>query len=726
MKKNTVAQDNAACSTSAAPRFRLDPTDKVTIDGVDYAPKSSDQNGHVLRRLDNPEMCESFTHEEIEAFRQEGETDGTKWRHCRGFFLASKAQLRTARHETLLVDLPSELRAKVLFRKRFCDEFLKMEAEGLATRSDASMKAAVTAILSGDLVSELDDGRCGSNDVRLKRPPSPRTLRRWLAHYSACDWDAMALADNYGNSGNRNPRFGTEERALMQKHADLYASRLQPSKKSLFIQLRKEVFDENEKRKATGQRLLHSPGRAAFERVIDKMDPFHVYAGRKSPEAARRKFFVVNGGLSVTRPLERVELDENKVPLQTLLTDAKLWDRLTAEQQRDVERRRLWLSTAIDTATRCVLAALLVENPSEASAIATLEMAVNDKSAYAAAAGCVTPWDMFGTAECYASDAGAGYKSFGYRSAVSDLGSEALFPTTGVPQMRGRQERHYRSLHSGLFAEFSGRTFENPVAKGDYDAEANATLDPSELGNVAVRYLVDAYHNIPHPALGGETPRNAWLRLTQLFPVMPPPDAEINRHIFGLTSSALIGNRGVRFLGLHYQSAELQRLRRVVRMKPVNIRVDRKNLGRVSVRPDPDTNPGAGWMTVDCVAPGFEGVTVQEWIRTTRVLRQKHADMAKLTEPIVQQALRDIREFSEATMRRANIAWPVLTPDDHEIVDRDLFRNFEFIRADGGSPAVLDDLADDKRSSNDVPLAGSQPDETGPSDATDDGWFMED
>ncbi|MGB3486980.1 MAG: Mu transposase C-terminal domain-containing protein [Xanthobacteraceae bacterium] len=725
MMNNTAAQNNAARSISAVPCFRLDPTDKVVIDGVEYAPKSSNDVGHILRRVDNLDMCESFTHAEIESYRQEGQSDPQKWRHCRGFFLASKAQLRIARPETHLADLPPKLREKVLFRKKFCDEFLKMEADGFATRSDASMKAAVTTILSSDLVSKLEDGRCGSDDVNLKRPPSPRALRRWLAYYSACDWDAMALADNYGRSGNRNPRFGTEERMLMQKYAEMYASRLQPSKTSLFKLLRKEISDQNEKLKAAGRRLLQLPSRTAFERVIDKLDPFHVYAGRHSPEAARKKFFVTNRGLSVTRPLERVELDENLVPLQTLLTNARLWRHLTPKQKSEVERRRLWLSTAIDTATRCVLAALLVENPSAESAVATLEMAVNDKTAYAEAAGCVTPWDNFGTGETYGSDAGAGYKSNQYRSSVSDLGAEALFPTTGLPQMRGRQERFYRSLHEGLFAKFHGRTFENPVAKGNYEAELNAVIDPSELGRMIVRWIVDVYHNTPHSGLGNETPRNAWLRLNKIFPVMPPPDAEINRHIFGLTTTVRIGNRGVRFLGHHYQSSELQRIRRVVRSKPVNIRVDRNNIGHVSVRSDTATSADTGWITVPCVTPGYDNVSVEHWIRTASVLRQQNADMAKLAEPVVQQALREIQEFSQAATRRANIAWPVLSPTDYEHVNRDLFRNFDFIRTDGGAPAILDAPADDI-AANDAPSIGSRSVEAAPDGSADDNWFTED
>ncbi|TAH67386.1 MAG: integrase, partial [Rhodopseudomonas palustris] len=523
---------------------------------------------------------------------------------------------------------------------------------------------------------------------------SPRSLRRWLDAYAACAWDAIALSHNYGRSGNRMPRFGKEERDLMQEYADMYASRLKPDKKSLLTNLHGKIAELNKQRELVGERLLKVPSRAAFERVIASLDPFHVYAGRNSPEAARKKFFIVQNGLSVTRPLERIELDENRIPLQTLLTDAKLWHRLTPEQQANVERRRPWLSTAIDTATRCCLAALIVENPSEASAIATLEMAVNDKSAYASAAGCVTPWDQCGTPECIANDAGSAFKSFGYRAAACDLGADLMFPTTGVPQMRGTKERFYRTVHTGFFSKLNGRTFENVVARGNYESEANADSDKSEVGRLFVRWIVDVYHNTPHSGLGGETPRNAWLRLTKIFPVIPPPDKEVNRHIFGLTHEARIGNHGVRFIGLNYQSQELQRLRRRTGTKPVLIRIDRTDLSRISVRPKPGLNVESdqGWISVNCLTSGLEGVSIDHWMRAARIIRKNHADMAKVTEGVVHQALQDIAEFSRMAAKRVGIASPLYSSEDIRRFNRDQVRNFEFVRGSENAPAVLEPL----------------------------------
>lgn len=127
----------------------------------------------------------------------------------------------------------------------------------------------------------------------------------------------MAFVDGWSRCGDRRSvRFGAEERALMSKFADMYMSTRQPRKSDLLHDLHAEIDRQNEEREQQGLRPLHKPSRKAFERVINALDPFAVEAGRTSPEAARKKFFIVRGGLDVTRPLERVEIDETLIPLQ--------------------------------------------------------------------------------------------------------------------------------------------------------------------------------------------------------------------------------------------------------------------------------------------------------------------------------------------------------------------------------------------------------------------------
>ncbi len=471
----------------------------------------------------------------------------------------------------------------------------------------------------------------------------------------------------------------------MSKFADMYMSTRQPRKSDLLHDLHAEIDRQNEEREQQGLRPLHKPSRKAFERVINALDPFAVEAGRTSPEAARKKFFIVRGGLDVTRPLERVEIDETLIPLQKILIDAGIWETLSPKLKDEVKRGRYWLSAAIDAATRCYTAALLVEKLSASTAVATLEMAVNDKSTYAAAAGCITPWDMYGSIESVVQDSGSQFLSHEYCSAATDMGAELLFPPAGLPQMRARTERSFRTLN-GLFSRLDGQTFANVVAKGDYDAEARATLDIAEIGRMIVRWIVDVYHNTPHSGLGGETPRNAWLRLTRDFPVLPSPEPDVNRHIFGVTLERRIGNEGIRVLGLRYQSLQLQRLRAEVHQKSVLVRVNPADLGKISVRTK------EGWCEVPCVKSGFDGVSVTRWLEAESLLRRTNASMAALALPVVQQAIRDIQETADQATRRAGIASPILGSAEIAKFEKARFRDFEIAPDAGDAPAIFEPM----------------------------------
>jgi putative transposase len=119
----------------------------------------------------------------------------------------------------------------------------------------------------------------------------------------------------------------------MAKHADMYMSTRKPKKSDLLRDLHAEIDLQNKEREEQGLSLLMKPSRKAFERVINALDPFAVEAGRTSPEAARKKFFIVRGGLEVTRPLERLEIDETLIPLQAILIDAGIWETLTPKQK---------------------------------------------------------------------------------------------------------------------------------------------------------------------------------------------------------------------------------------------------------------------------------------------------------------------------------------------------------------------------------------------------------
>lgn len=727
-------------NNNIAPRMAFGTYDKIVIDGIGYEPVSSDQDSHILRNYATGELTSPFSHEELFVLRNAGRMQ----RVANGYYRALVAsQRRKELNQVRISDLSKPQQAKLLWRKEYCDRFLRLEAARKASRSDESIQEAIKEIAPAVNGMEINavakSKRCGT-EVTVRRPPSPTALRKWLRKYEAWGYDPIVLRDSYGLSGNRRARLSSEIYDLLKVVAERYADPRQPTKAWVYQELEIELQSLNQTRAAEGMPPLSMPSVRTLSREIFKLDDFRVMAAREGIEKAKKEFYIVNGGLGVTRPLERIEMDEWNVSLRTLLQDARIWRHLSKQERLKAEKTRLWVSAAIDCATRCIVGLYLLDgSPSSEAAVNTLRQVVTDKSDLAAAAGCQTSWDMGSRRiETICTDTGSAYVSHEFRAACAELQIEIMFPPAGMPQMRGRIERLFSTFHQQLVARFHGRTFENVVAKGDYDADEMANIDAEELYRMLVRYVVDVYHNTPHRGLGGETPRNAWIRLNRQFGTEDTLDEDIARSIFGTTIEASIQKDGVSLFGLTYQDSKLQQLRRQTRYKPVIVRVDQQDLGYVSVRTEKE------WLTVPCKQPGMDGVGLREWVLSEGKIKREYADQAKASHDVRLKAIAEIRRFSDAATERAGIR--SLTYSSYEVTKLSRWgeaatrseaieaddRDFLFTDGDVGNerPGVIvgnvedarhgdADIVDAKTTADDLP-----PD-TPDADIGDDDMFME-
>lgn len=657
----------------SAPCYRLEPSDRIQIDGVDYAAQSHDAQGYVFFRQGNgADLAISMTHDEI----AQRLTAGTLILH-RGWFDVRKARQRLKSRVVLLSDLPSTDQQTILWRTEFCDRFLRIEAvEKEVNRSDGGMRPVIARI-HDDLqrINALKQGkerRCGRR-AECVDPPAPRSLRRWLDVYVSSGCDPMSLRPGHYRSGNRTPHLDAESREFALGHAWRYASLNRPTKALVFDAYNDAIIAENARREREGFPPLSKIGRRSFEILIGRLPVFAVHTGRYGKAAALQKFALVRQGLDILRPLERVEMDEYRVSLQALLVEAGVWSRLSRKLRREIQRARAWLTVAIDCASRCILAMrLLVAPPSAESALSALEMAIYPKDELCDAVGAGSRWEMHGVMETLVTDGGSAFVATVTQVAIRDLGITYEAPPGGLPYLRGTMERFFLTVQSRMLPLFPGQTFENAISRGDYDSEANACLTVEELNRAFIRYAVDIYHNTPHEGLAGETPRNAWQRLTRLYGIVPPPPEHIRTHVFGIGLERLIDNRGIRVLGLNYQSMELQALRASAGKRPVAIRVNRHNLGAISVF------QGEGWISVPCSFRDAAGVSVREWIVASQDLRRRYAQQARISEDVVRQAMADLRGSAETAARRAELGEPVLASADFAQAEKELFQTFSF------------------------------------------------
>ncbi|WP_061934750.1 Mu transposase C-terminal domain-containing protein [Aureimonas sp. AU22] len=704
------------------PIYEVAPRSRWVTGGVEYIYEERLPGGHKVARVDDMKVNETFTHVHLHHLIQASEIVIDE-----GFFSSVKANLRLMTGKKTFSDLTQAQAVKVIYKKAWCDRYLRLEASDRSVkRSDAKLEIAIKRI-SEEFRTErktADERRRAENGLKKKRggskqesaptDPSVCQIRRWVARYQKGGYHEDALIDLYNGPGPKRTVLCAEGYELHSRFAAGYASSTRPSMRQQFDLLEIALNDADAKRAETGKPPLRRLKRKAFEAMINALDPFFVTLGREGPDAALRLHGIVNQGLDVEKPFERLEMDEWNVSLMRILIDAGVWGLLEDWQREAVERARVWLSVAIDARTRMIVAMrFLPAAPCVESALSTIELAMTDKSRIAVHVGARRTY-LHAKPRSIVMDNGVNYVADDVILALVRLNINPVHPPAGLKEMRGRVERIFGTLKTKIASYFSGQTFSNVVEKGAYDAQANAIVNVDELNRLFVVGVLDLYHNHPHEGLQGETPYDCMRRLSGVYGLPLPPNRDVLRHVMGVSCQRRIGAEGIRFLGIRYQSSELQRLRRRMGQRPVEIRIDRFDLSSISVRHDT-----GGWIVCDARFVGLENVSIWQWTEAVRDLQHRNASVAALSRHHVLSAVRTLSEAAAAAVERAEIANPVLTATVFEQFERALFKGFEFV--DDG--AYGDDLqlpADLARQVATTDLATSDTPEHGEGDEQDD------
>lgn len=442
---------------------------------------------------------------------------------------------------------------------------------------------------------------------------------------------------------------------------------------------------ENLVREADGKSPLKRPSRETIRREINDLGLFECTVAREGLEKARMKFAPVGQGLDVTRPLERVEMDEWMVDLRTLVAGADLKELLDDEtckalglddeddeKGKKVKKVRMWLTVAICTTTRCILAMKLSPTPSARSAIQTIDMITRDKGVWADAVGALSPWNMSGTPEQIVTDCGSAFDNYDTRAAASDLGIDIMNAAGGIPELRARIERLFGTMSCGLMVRLTGRTFRNVAEKGSYDPDKRAAFDLDDLSEALVRWVIDVYHNKPHEGLGGETPAHCWNRLVERYGVAPMPSLKLRRLAMGTRLDKTVTKTGVTVLGVRYHSEELARWFMHAKSKDVRVRWYGEDLGAIAVELD------GQWTEVPSVLGVFKGENAWVWRAALSEIRASVAAQKAVNEEVIFKALARLKDIDGAARARQGLLVTHMTAESLERAEDELVAGLNF------------------------------------------------
>lgn len=402
------------------------------------------------------------------------------------------------------VDVVNELREAVrrlvIWRKAFCDAFLYLESLGFINRThEGYLKERER--LAAEIQRRVGEGPISGKVVRpgadiiTRKLPASRTGFEWVRCYERAGYSAVSLIPETHRCGNRKPRWCHLAEALMNQVIETYADTQRPSRTQAVADTLELFVQENRRRFDAGLPELLVPSRQTVRRRLALADPYYVHAKRYGTAAANARFTLCENGPDVQQPLERVEMDENRLDVLSLLTLTGIWDHLPAERQERFERGRRWLYVAIDCATRCILSMRLAETPNLGDAIKALRDIFVDKTPIAQAAGCESTWHHHGGIATLVTDPGGAFVSDEFQGTVLSLGITAHLPPAGLPWLRGHIETFFRTYGHRLMPLLVGRTFFDTIERGDYPSEQLACLCDDDLIRILLTYVVDIYHN---------------------------------------------------------------------------------------------------------------------------------------------------------------------------------------------------------------------------------------
>lgn len=190
---------------------------------------------------------------------------------------------------------------RLFARQIWVSAFLDLERQRMVQRTDEAIRANLPNLTLAALeLAQCLDGRNASHASRgfqFTKPPSPRSLRKWL---KAFETDQLfGLADRADRRGNRTRAICHVGLGWMMKAVCGYMHPDRPTIKMIENKVKEAFDDGNAARAAQGLPIIRVPSCETVRRAIRNLEPFQVKLHRDGAAAARKMFAPVGKGLCV-------------------------------------------------------------------------------------------------------------------------------------------------------------------------------------------------------------------------------------------------------------------------------------------------------------------------------------------------------------------------------------------------------------------------------------------
>lgn len=292
-----------------------------------------------------------------------------------------------------------------------------------------------------------------------------------------------------------------------------------------------------------------APSKAA---ILSRLEPFNSYKGkraRRGGKEAADELAPRPGTHVVPLPLDEVQIDHTLIDIIAV----------SGDEYRYVVGRP-WLTVAMDVCTRLIVGYYLAyEHPNSYSVGLATAHACFEKVPLLHAMGIdEVEWGAHGAMKKILVDNAREHKAESYVRACENRGIEVVY--RDMPHYGGHIERLIGTAVRNFHA-LPGTTRESIEKRGDYDAEAAATMTFEEINRFLV-YKFCAYNHTIHSALD-QSPWSLWQKLNTVGypPKYVAPRSIENPHQFLLElmpyETRIVRRDGIHMFGTRYWTPEL-------------------------------------------------------------------------------------------------------------------------------------------------------------------------
>lgn len=441
-------------------------------------------------------------------------------------------------------------------------------------------------------------------EMRKEKAPSTSwVMTSWRELENAGMNPVAIITKNYRRKRSR--RTSTNVLELIRKilRAEYFTTKRHPLSRSVLL-----LNSKLESLGDTPMRISESTVR----RVVNEVDGYHRDAARYGVAYARNKWRYSMGGAKACRVLERVEVDHTQLDLVVVCDRSGL------------PMGRPTITIVVDSLSSYVVGFYVsFWGTGLGPTLNALKVAISPKKMYTdGVSGLTHPWMGHGIFELAVVDNGLEFHSPQFKLAAWHLNTDIQYCAVRQPWLKPKVERALGIVSQNLPAQGKVHKPENNYLPPDPRKTAAITF--SQLCHGLLKLFVDV---MPFE-VNDYTLCQPYQEFKDGFEKLPPPefcsstqDLEL---ISALTKNLTVGNSGIESAYLHYNSPELQQIRRQTgHTFKTTVKYQPEDLGYVYVQ-DPRSKD---WIMVPSCHPEYtQGLSIVQH-RAIRLL--KKADLKK-------------------------------------------------------------------------------------------------